>query len=78
MLFVDYQTALDSLQRAWIWKELKARELSSNFINIIKEGYEDFSCRVLHEGHLSKKIKKNWDNSECCVSQVSHFCPKHS
>ena len=37
--------------------ELKVRGLPSKFINIIKEGYEGFSCRVLHEGQLSDSIK---------------------
>ena len=41
MLFVDYQRAFDSLGRAWIWDELKARGLPSKLLNIIKEGYED-------------------------------------
>jgi hypothetical protein len=57
MLFVDYQRAFDSLRRAWIWDETKVRGLPSKFINIIKEGYEDFSCKVLHEGQLSDSIK---------------------
>ena len=57
MLFVDYQRAFDSLNRAWIWEELKVRGLPSKFINIIKEGYEGFCCRVLHEGQLSDSIK---------------------
>jgi hypothetical protein len=57
MLFVDYQRAFDSLSRAWIWDEIKVRGLSSKFINIIKEGYEDFSCGVLHKGQLSDSIK---------------------
>jgi hypothetical protein len=57
MLFVDYQRAFDSLNRAWIWEELKVRGLPSKFINIIKEGYEDFCCRVLHEGQISDPIK---------------------
>jgi hypothetical protein len=39
MVFVDYKRALDSLNRDCIWKELKARGLPSNFINLIKEGY---------------------------------------
>ena len=52
-MFVDYQRAFDSLSRTWIWDELKVRGLPSRFINIIKEGYEDFNCRVLHEGQLS-------------------------
>jgi len=50
MLFVDYQRAFDSLNRARIWDELKVRGLPSKFTNIIGEGYENFGCRVLHEG----------------------------
>ena len=57
MLFVDYQRAFDSLNRAWIWEELKVRGLPSKFMNTIKEGYEGFCCRVLHEGQLSDSIK---------------------
>jgi len=57
MLFVDYQRAFDSLSMAWIWDELKFRGLPSKFMNIIKDGYEDFGCRVLHEGQLSDSIK---------------------
>jgi len=56
-LFVDYQRAFDFLNRAWIWEELKVKGLPSKFINIIKEGYEDFCCRVQHEGQLSDPIK---------------------
>ena len=57
MLFVDYQSAFDSLNRAWIWEELKVRGLSSKIINIIKEGYEDFHRRVIHEGQILDQIK---------------------
>jgi hypothetical protein len=56
-LFEDYQRAFDSLSRTWIWDKVKVRGLPSKFINIIKEGYEDFSCRVQHEGQLSDSIK---------------------
>jgi len=67
MLFVDYQRAFDSLSRAWIWDELKARRLPSKSINIIKEGYEDFSCRVLHEGQLSDSVKTSSGVRQGCL-----------
>ena len=67
MLFIDYQRAFDSLNRAWIWEELKARGLPSKFINIIKEGYEDFCCRVLHEGELSDSIKTSSGVRQGCL-----------
>ena len=67
MLFVDYQRAFDSLSRTWIWDELKVRGLPSKFINIIKEGYEGFSCRVLHEGQLSDSIKTTSGVRQGCL-----------
>jgi hypothetical protein len=67
MLFVDYQRAFDSLDRAWIWDELKFRGLPSKFINIIKEGYEDFNCRVLHESQVSDLIKTSSGVRQVCL-----------
>jgi len=67
MLFADYQRAFDSLSRAWISDELKVRGLPNNFINIIKEGYEDFSCRVLHEGQLYDSIKTSSGVRQGCL-----------
>ena len=67
MLFVDYQRAFDSIGRAWIWGKLKARGLPSKLLNIIKEGYEDISCRVLHEGQLSDLIKTSSGVRQGCL-----------
>jgi hypothetical protein len=67
MLFVDYQEGFDSLSRAWIWDKIKVRGLPSKFINIIKEGYEDFSCRVLHKGQLSDSIKTSSGVRQGCL-----------
>ena len=67
MLFVDYQGAFFSLSRAWIWDELKVRGLPSKFMNIIKEGYEDLSCGVMHEGQLSDSIKTTSGVRQGCL-----------
>ena len=63
----NYQRAFDSLNRAWIWEELKFRGLPSKFINIIKEGYEDFRCRVIHEGQISDQIKTSSGVRQGCL-----------
>ena len=73
MLFVDYQRAFDSLNRAWILEELKVRGLPSKFINIIKEGYEDFCCRILHEGQLSDSIKTSSGVRQGCLLSLLLF-----
>jgi hypothetical protein len=39
---VDYQRAVDSLSRAWVWDEIMVRGFPKKLINIIREGYEDF------------------------------------
>ena len=47
--------------------ELKVRGLPRKFINIIKEGYESFSCSVLHEGQLSDPIKTTSGVRQGCL-----------
>jgi hypothetical protein len=70
-LFVDYQRTFDSLNRAWIWDKLRVRGLPSRFMNIIREGYEDLCCRVLHEGQLSDPIKTSSGvQQECLLSPL--------
>ena len=46
---------------------LKVRGLPSKFINIIKEGYEDFNCRVLHENQVSDSIKTSSGVRQGCL-----------
>ena len=38
VLILDYHRAFYSLNRAWIWEEIKVRGIRSKFINIIKDG----------------------------------------
>jgi hypothetical protein len=54
--------------------ELKARGLPSKFINIIKEGYENFCCRVLHEGQLSDPIKTS-SGAQTGMPSVTNVVP---
>jgi hypothetical protein len=35
------------------WKALEERGLPNKFIKLIQEGYNQFSCRVLHSGQLN-------------------------
>jgi hypothetical protein len=59
LLFVDYQKAFDSVERRWIWKALEERGLPNKFIKLIREGYNQFSCRVLHNGQLTAPSETN-------------------
>jgi hypothetical protein len=46
LLFVDYSRAFDSVQRECIWRALEERGLPKKFINLIKEGYNNFQCSL--------------------------------
>jgi hypothetical protein len=53
LTFIDYEKAFDSVDRECIWIALRETGLPVKIINIIKEGYNMFNCRVLHDGQMS-------------------------
>jgi hypothetical protein len=68
---VDYQKAFDSVDRRWIWKALEERGLPNKFIKLIQEGYNQFSCRVLHNGQLTTPFKtKSGVRQGCLLSPL--------
>jgi sorting nexin-29 len=54
LMFIDYKRAFDSINKECIWNALRERGLPNKCINLIKEGYNHFSCRVLHNNQLSE------------------------
>jgi hypothetical protein len=76
LLFVDYQKAFDSVYRRWIWKALEERSLPNKFIKLIKEGYNQFSYRVLHNGQLTTpfETKSGVLTTLACFPIVKHTC----
>jgi hypothetical protein len=71
LLFVDDQKAFDSVDRRWIWKALEERGLRNKFIKLIQEGYNQFSCRVLHNGQLTTPFEtKSVVRQGCLLSPL--------
>ncbi|XP_013382404.1 uncharacterized protein LOC106153136 [Lingula anatina] len=50
-VFVDFQKAFDSVDREVIWKLMQ--HITSKYITIIQQLYEDATCQVIHEGKLT-------------------------
>jgi hypothetical protein len=67
LLFVDYQKAFDSMDKRWIWKALEERGLPNKFIKLIQEGYNQFSCRVLHNGQLTVPFETKCEVRQGCL-----------
>lgn len=54
LLFIDYEKAFDSIDRECIWAELHNIGVPTKIVSIIRASYENFSCRVLHDGCTSE------------------------
>jgi hypothetical protein len=67
LVLVDYKRAFNSLNRECMSKELKARGLSSKFLNLIKEGYNSCRCRIYHNGHLSELFLTTSGGRQGCL-----------
>ena len=55
--FVDYEKAFDSLDRETLWKILRHYGVPMKLVNMIKNSYEGMSCRVIHDGQLTKNFE---------------------
>jgi hypothetical protein len=64
---VDYQKAFDSVDRRWIWKALEERGLPNKFTKLIQEGYNQFSCRVLHNSQLTTPFETKYGVRQGCL-----------
>jgi hypothetical protein len=53
LTFIDYEKVCDSVDRECIWIALREIGLPVKIVNIIKEGYNMFNCRILHDGQMS-------------------------
>ena len=54
--FVDYEKAFDSVDRETPWKVLRHYGVPKKLVKMIKNSYEGMSCRVIHEGQLTKNL----------------------
>ena len=57
VVFIDYQKAFDSINREAIWRALRRRRVPEKITNLIKQGYNGFSCRVLHHNVKSQPFE---------------------
>ncbi|XP_072906368.1 uncharacterized protein [Hemitrygon akajei] len=54
--FIDFEKAFDSLDRKSMWSILRHYGVPEEMVNIIKQLYDGFSCRVIHDGRLSEEF----------------------
>ncbi len=65
--FVDYEKALDSVDREVLWKLLRYYGIPSKMVNLIKSSYEGMTCRVIHAGQLTTSFRVNTGVRQGCL-----------
>jgi hypothetical protein len=65
--FIDYEKAFDSVDRETLWKLLKHYGIPDKLIYIIKNSYQETSCRVSHAGQLSESFEVKTGVRQGCL-----------
>ena len=65
--FVDYEKAFDSVDRETLWKVLRHYGVPKKLVNMIKNSYEGMSCRIIHEGQLTKNSEVRMGVRKACL-----------
>ena len=55
-VFVDFEKAFGSVNREAMWKEVKRYGVPKQIVDLIKETYRGYMCRVVHEDCVSRAV----------------------
>ena len=53
-VFVDFQKAIDGIDRDVMWRLMHHHGFPPKFVTIIQRLYEDATCQVIHNGKLTE------------------------
>ena len=67
ILFIDYEKAFDSVDRETLWKLLRHYGIPNKITNLIKNSYNEMSCRVVHGGQLTDSFQVRTGVRQGCL-----------
>jgi hypothetical protein len=70
---VDFEKAFDSVNREAMWKEVKRFGVPTQIVDLIKENYRGYMCRVVHEGCVSEPIPVGTRVRQGCILSPIKF-----
>jgi hypothetical protein len=65
--FIDYEKAFDSVDRQSLWKLMRHYGIPGKITNIIKNSYENMSCRVVHGRQLTDAFQVQTGVRQGCL-----------
>ena len=65
--FVDYEKAVDSLDRDTLWKLLQHYGIPEKIITLIRNTYDGMTCKVTHTGRLTDSFQVKTGVRQGCL-----------
>ncbi|VDO99364.1 unnamed protein product [Schistosoma margrebowiei] len=66
---IDYEKAVESVDRTTLWKLLRQYGVPEKILNIIQNSYDGLQCKVVHEGQLTDAVQvRNEVRRGCLLS----------
>ncbi|VDP32577.1 unnamed protein product [Schistosoma margrebowiei] len=65
--FIDYEKALDSVDRTTLWKLLRHYGVPQKIVNTIQDSYDELNCKIVHERQLTDSFKVKTGVREGCL-----------
>jgi len=66
-VFVNFEKAFDLVNREAMWKEVKRCGVLKQIVNLIKETYREYVCRVVHEDCVSEPFPVRAGVRQGCI-----------
>ena len=66
-MFIDFEKAFDSPHRPSLWKILRHYAIPQKLANIIQSLFDNFECKVIHNGLLTDPFKINTGVKQGCI-----------
>ncbi|VDP01697.1 unnamed protein product [Schistosoma mattheei] len=69
--FIDYEEALDSVDRTTLWKLLRHYGVPEKIVNIIRNSYDGLNCKIVNGGQVTNSFEVQTCLGQSCL--LSHF-----
>ncbi|VDP24764.1 unnamed protein product [Schistosoma margrebowiei] len=65
--FIDYDKALDSVDRTTLWKLLRHYGVPQKIVNIIRNSYDGLHCKIVHGEQLTRSLEVKTGVRQGCL-----------
>jgi len=72
-VFIDFEKAFNLVNREAMWKEVKNYRVPKQIVDLIKETYHGYICRVVHEGCVSEPFPVRTGVRQGCILSPHMF-----